>query len=232
MAMAVDQAALSKNLFFGEVEPAYSYISVNALDWNKSLEPTLVRTNVAEANRILDEAGWARGPDGVRAKDGRRLSPLTYAFTGPQFQTIVEAVQGDLRKIGVDMRVQLFDATAGWGKLATQEFDMFALNFPYISAGDALNLYFRSSNIPAPNRMNFRDDKVDKLLDQGMSARTDAERAAAYGEVLRQVHEQAVWIPLFHEPMKIAVSSRLAPIKAHSIYGCGLYKGLDLKFAR
>ena len=51
MVMAVDQAAIAKNLYFGEVEPAYSYISQNALDWNKKLDPALIKTNVAEANK-------------------------------------------------------------------------------------------------------------------------------------------------------------------------------------
>ncbi len=46
------------------------------------------------------------------------------------------------------------------------------------------------------------------------------------------MHDAAVWIPLYHEPMKIAASARLAPFKAHNIYGSGLYKGLDLKFTR
>ena len=44
------------------------------------------------------------------------------------------------------------------------------------------------------------------------------------------MHKAAVWIPLYHEPMKIGYSAKLAPIKAHNIYGCGLYKGLDIKF--
>jgi peptide/nickel transport system substrate-binding protein len=139
-------------------------------------------------------------------------------------------VQGDLRKVGIDMKVQLFDATVGWGKLATQEFDVFSMSFPYISAGDALNLYFRSGNVPTPNRMNWKDAKTDALLDKGMAAVSDADRASAYGEVLEQVHKAAVRIPLYHEPMKIGYSAKLAPIKAHNIYGCGLYKGLDIKF--
>ena len=82
-------------------------------------------------------------------------------------------MQGDLRKVGIDLKVQLFDATVAWGKLATQEFDVFGMSFPYISAGDALNLYFRSANIPTPNRMNWRDAKTDALLDKGMTAVTD-----------------------------------------------------------
>ncbi|WP_204348801.1 hypothetical protein, partial [Klebsiella pneumoniae] len=72
----------------------------------------------------------------------------------------------------------------------------------YITAGDALNLYFRSTNIPTPNRMNWRNADTDRLLQTGASAVADADRAAAYSQVLRQVHEAAVWIPLYHEPMK------------------------------
>lgn len=230
MVMAVDQKAIADNLYFGEVEPAYSYISTEALDWNKAVTP--LKTNVEEANRILDEAGWKKGADGFRTKDGKKLSPLVYGFTGSTWQKLMEAIQGDLRKIGVDLRIQLFDATIAWGKMATQEFDMFGMSFPYISAGDALNLYFPSANAPTPNRMNWKDPETDALLTKGITALNDGDRAAAYGEVLKKVHEAAVWLPLYHEPMKIAASAKLAPFKAHNIYGCGLYKGLDLKFGK
>ena len=45
--------------------------------------------DVEEANRLLDAAGWARGPDGVRAKGGRRLHLV--------FQT---SINGPRQKIG------------------------------------------------------------------------------------------------------------------------------------
>ncbi len=232
MVMAVDQAAIAKNLYFGEVEPAYSYISQQALDWNAKLDSQLIKTNVAEANKLLDEAGFAKGPDGFRQRNGKKIEPILYTFTGSTWQKLAEAVQGDLRKVGIDLKVQLFDATVAWGKLATQEFDLFGMSFPYISAGDALNLYFRSTNVPTPNRMNWKDATTDQMLDKGMAATNDGDRAAAYGQVLEQVYRAAVWIPLYHEPMKIGYSAKLAPFKAHNIYGCGLYKGLDLKFVK
>jgi peptide/nickel transport system substrate-binding protein len=232
MVMAVDQGAIAKNLYFGEVEPAYSYISQKALDWNKTLDATLIKTDVAGANKLLDEAGFTRGGDGFRMRNGKRIEPVLYSFTGSTWQKLAEAVQGDLRKVGIDLKVQLFDPTVAWGKMATQEFDVFGMSYPYISAGDALNLYFRSANVPTPNRMNWKDAKTDALLDKGMTAVNDQDRAAAYGEVLEQVHKAAIWIPLYHEPMKIGYSARLAPIKAHNIYGCGLYKGLDIKFVK
>lgn len=228
--LAVDQAAMSEDLFFGVVQPAYSYVSQEALDWNAGLDDKLLKYDPAEANAILDEAGWAVGDDGVRTKDGVRLAPTAYVFAGSTWGKISEAVQAYLREIGVDMQIQAFDATVAWGKLATQEFDMYGMSFPYVSSGDALNLYFRSQNAPSPNRMNWIDDKTDALLLAGATATTDADRADAYGEVLEIVHDAAVWLPLYHEPMVIAQSTDLETVVPHNIYGAGLYKGLDLKF--
>ena len=230
MNLAVDQEALAEDIYFGEVEPAYSYISQATLDWNPGLDDTLLRHDPEAANRMLDEAGWERGVDGIRARDGVRLAPVAYVFAGSTWQRLSEFVQAALLEIGVDMQIEAYDATVAWGRLATQEFDMFGLSYPYISAGDALNLYFPSRNIPSPNRMNWNDPETDRLLQVGKTALDDDTRSAAYGEVLAQIHDTAVWIPLFHEPMFIAHSSALAPVVPHNMYGSGLYKGLDLRF--
>jgi peptide/nickel transport system substrate-binding protein len=228
--LAVDQEAIARNLYFGEVQPAYSYISTETLDWNPEIEDELLRTDVERANQILEEAGWAMGDDGFRYKDGQKLQFLAYSFSGSTWSKLMEAIQGDVRRVGADMQIQLFDPTIAWGKMATQEFGMFGMSYPYVSAGDALNLYFRSTNMPTPNRMNWDDPETDRLLDEGKTATDPAARAEAYGEVLRKVHEAAVWIPLYHEPMTLAQSTKLAEVRPHNIYGCGLYKGLDLRF--
>lgn len=230
MNLAVNQEAMAQDLYFGEVEPAYSYVSQRALDWNPDVDSKLLKYDPALANKLLDEAGWKRGPDGIRAKDGIKLEPLVYVFAGSGWAKISEAVQAYLREIGVNLVIQAFDATVAWGKLATQEFDMFGMSYPYVSSGDALNLYFRSTNAPTPNRMNWKDAETDRLLEAGKTATDPVVRAASYGDVLEKVHEAAVWIPLYHEPMIIAQSDKLETVVPHNIYGSGLYKGLDLKF--
>ena len=58
----------------------------------------------------------------------------------------------------------------------------------------------------------------------------DATRAESYGAVLEIVHDAAVWLPLYHEPMVVAQSADLETVVPHNIYGAGLYKGLDLRF--
>ncbi len=229
MNLAVDQKAITEAVTFGFAEPASTYLSPNVLDFNGKVDRAIYGESIAEANRLLDEAGWKLGADKFRYKDGKKLAPVIYGIAG-FFKEVAEAVQGELRKVGIDLQVQLFDSTVAWGKLATQEFDAFGMSFPYVSAGDALNLYFRSANTPTPNRMNWKDPETDKLLEEGSTALSDDVRAAAYAKVQQKVHDAAVWIPLYHEPLHVVTGNKLKPVRAHGNYGCGLYKGLGLEF--
>jgi peptide/nickel transport system substrate-binding protein len=226
--LAVDQKAITQAVTFGYAEPASTYIHPDVLDFDRGVKTEHFGEDVEQAKRLLDEAGWKLGPDGFRYKAGKKLAPLFYGFTSAR--ELAEAVQGDLRKVGIDFQIQLFDATVAWGKLATQEYDAFGMSYPYVSAGDALNLYFRSANIPVPNRMNWKDAETDQWLAAGSAALTAEDRRTNYAKVQRRVHDAALWIPLYHEPLFLVVGPKLKPMKAHGIYGASLYKGLDIAF--
>ncbi|WP_193181758.1 ABC transporter substrate-binding protein [Nisaea sediminum] len=227
--LAVDQKALAEGPFFGKAEPAYAYVHSGTLDYDpKAVDASLFGYDPEKAGSILDAAGWKMGDDKFRHKDGKKLELVAYSFTNI-WRPVMEAVQGDLRKVGVDLKVEVFDATVVWGKLKTQDFDLYTMSYPYVSAGDALNLYFPSANMPTPNRMNWDDAETDQWLKEGRGALTDADRAAAYSKVEKKVHDAVVWIPIVHEPMFVAAGPRMKPIEAHGIYGAGLYKGLNLE---
>lgn len=71
-------------------------------------------TNVTNANRTLDDAGWTKGAGGIRVKSGKPLSLtlLTYPQQ-PDSQTIAVALQSQLREVGFDVKVrQVDDVTA------------------------------------------------------------------------------------------------------------------------
>jgi peptide/nickel transport system substrate-binding protein len=227
---AVNQEEIAQNLFFGTVEPAHSYYHPDAIDFDPKVLELMPRYNPELANKLLDEAGWKMGQDKFRYKDGEKLTVLAYIFTNSL--KWFEAIQGYLRKVGVDFKIQAFDATVAWAKLSTQEFDCWSMSYPYFSAGDALNLYFRSSNIPTPNRANWNDPWSDEMLDKGRSARDPKERYETYSKLQRKVHEACVWLPLYHLNMYVAATPRVKGVKTHGNYGCGLYKGLDLEIVK
>ena len=224
MNYAIDRKTLTEVITFGNATPATSMLVTPT----PTPGATPFKYNPALANKLLDEAGWKKGPDGFRYKNGVKLAPLHYGIAG-YWKEIMEAVQGDLRKVGVDLRVQLFDSTGAWAKLATQEFDTFSMGFGYMTTGEGLNSYFLSNSVPTPNRMNWKNADTDRWLAEGDSAIDPAAADKLYSKVLGQLSTAAVWIPLYHDPLFLATGPKLKPVKAHGIEGTATYKGLDLQ---
>ena len=226
--MAVNRPAIAKAVFFGAGDPADSYLNPNTLDYDPKSKELLASFDPAAARKLLDDNGWVPGPDGIRVKDGVRASFLLYGITDAQWNRASEAIQADLKRIGVEMKIQLFDATVAWGKLATQEFGAFVMSYPYVSASDALSLYFASANTPTPNRMNWKNADTDRWLVEGRTALDPAVKREALANVQRQVTEANVWVPLVREQLWVASAQRVEGARAHGIYGVGVYKGLDI----
>lgn len=83
-----------------------------------------------EANKLLDAAGWKMGSDGIRAKDGKKLS-LDYPFIGDDPTLIAQskAMIAMAKKVGVEIKMRSvpdadFSKTFTGGK-----WDLFALGF-------------------------------------------------------------------------------------------------------
>jgi len=230
--MAVDKAAINKAVWFNAGEVADSYINPNALDYSAKAASEMPQYDPEAARKLLDEAGWKPGSDGVRVKDGQRASFLLYGIQQTYNNGMMQAVQADLRRIGIEMRIQLWDATVAWGKLATQEFDAFVMSYPYASATDALALYFPSGNRPTPNRMNWNDPDTDRLISAAKTALEPATRAEAIGKVQEQLTEASPWVPLIRQPLWVVSGPRVEGVRPHGIYGVALYKGLDIRLTR
>ena len=71
--------------------------------------------NVDEANRILDEAGWVRGSDGVRAKGGVRLSILYQTSTNSVRQGTQAFIKEMWKAIGVETELRNLSASVFFG---------------------------------------------------------------------------------------------------------------------
>jgi peptide/nickel transport system substrate-binding protein len=130
------------------------------------------------------------------------------------------------------MRIQLFDATGGLGPHGDAGIRCRSAGLPYVSAGDALNLYWHSRNRPTPNRMNWANPQTDAWLEEGRSALTDEARRTAFANVQRQLAQEAPWLTVARTPMVVFSSNRVTGVRAHGLYGIGIYKGLDIRTTR
>jgi len=230
MNIAINRLDIAKSVALGNADPAYTIVDPMALDFASSTK-TLIREDLERAKKLLDEAGWKVGADGIREKDGVKLAPrVYYTLAGGIVPKVAEAIQGYQRKIGIDWKLHPLDSTIAPVKMAEQDYEIWSVPVPYLSAGDLMNIYFDSKNIPTPNRMNWKDAETDAWLTAGRVALTDADRARAYAQVQEKVMAEHLWMPVLNVGMYMVTSKRLKGARPHMLYQNTFYKGLDLSY--
>jgi peptide/nickel transport system substrate-binding protein len=227
MSIAINRAEIAKAILLGNADPAFTIVDPEALDFDPNTKG-IVKEDIERAKALLDEAGWKPGSGGVREKDGTKLAPKVYFTANANSARVADAIQGYLRKIGVDWRLQPWDSTISSVKMAEQDYEIWSVTVPYLSAGDLMNIYFDSANIPTPNRMNWKDAETDSWLKQGRSALTEADRAKYYALVQQKVTREHLWMPVLNINMDQVANKKITGARPHMIYQNTFYKGLDV----
>jgi peptide/nickel transport system substrate-binding protein len=227
MSIAINRAEIAKAILLGNAEPAVTIVHPDALDFDSATKD-VVKEDLERAKALLDEAGWKIGSDGIREKDGIKLAPKVYYTANANSAKVAEAIQGYLRKIGVDWRLNPWDSTISPVKMAEQDYEIWSVTVPYLSAGDLMNIYFDSANIPTPNRMNWKDAETDEWLKLGRSALTETDRTKYYAKVQQKVMREFLWIPVLNINMDQVANKRISSARPHMLYQNTFYKGLDV----
>jgi len=229
MNIAINRAEIVKGIMLGNAEPAYTFIDPKALDFAESTKG-IIKEDAERAKKLLDEAGWKVGSDGIREKDGIKLAPRVLYTQVAYFPRVSEAIQGYMRKIGIDWKIVGFDSTIAPAEMSKQDYELWTVTFPYISAGDLLNFYFDSKNMPAPNRMNWNDAKTDEYLKMGRASLTDTDRTKYYALAQQRVTAEHLWMPVMNVAMYTTSLKKLKGVRPHMLYQNTFYKGLDYSF--
>jgi ABC-type transport system substrate-binding protein len=104
--------------------------------WEQGQSLTLERNDrycgPRAATALLEEAGYAKGADGIYAKDGRPLSLRISTTAGNQLrETQEQLIQAQLKQIGVDIKIVNADSTKFFGEWLPQgNFDI--ANFGWV----------------------------------------------------------------------------------------------------
>nr|WP_246003008.1 ABC transporter substrate-binding protein [Nocardia tenerifensis] len=119
---AIDRKQLVDTVLGPQFKPATSPLASSTPGY-QDLSARLAY-DPAKARGILDQAGWVPGGDGIRAKDGVRLSfsvLFSQVFAGNQ--AIIELVQQQLRQIGVELKLDLVSAAESTARQNAKDFD-------------------------------------------------------------------------------------------------------------
>jgi peptide/nickel transport system substrate-binding protein len=80
--------------------------------------------------------------------------------------------------------------------------------------------------------MNWNDPQTDAWLDEARSATDPAVRARALALLQRKLAEEAPWLTTARENLYVTSSNRVTGVRAHGLYGIGVYKALDMRIVR
>ncbi|NEI74129.1 ABC transporter substrate-binding protein [Rhizobium lusitanum] len=170
----------------------------------------LLAYNPDKAEKLLDAAGWIKGADGIRAKDGKQLS-LTLN-SNPYLATsksIDELIAQQLAAIGwkVDIRaydVVTFGQKVQYGGPAVPAYEV---TRSFIDAGTVASILTDANNGENWFALGESDAKLNELRDKIASAGSAEIRNPLLDELQKYVLEQGYFIPRTQIVQRIYVQS-------------------------
>jgi peptide/nickel transport system substrate-binding protein len=152
------------------------------------------------ARNLLEQDGWTLDPSGVYQKGGQRLEfELAVSSESQITGTLAEFAVEQYRRIGVSAtrRTEPFQALterlrkqdARYGTQGGRDVDAFILGLSLGVDPDAFSNWHSSQAIGGFNRVGYKNELVDRALEDGRSACMQSQRAAAYRAFDRQLNE-------------------------------------------
>ena len=230
LSLAIDRATLSEVGYGDAGKPTCNVLPAPAIYASTANDECLVQ-NVDMANQLLDEAGWMPGSDGVREKDGVRLSILYQTSTNAvrqDTQALVKQWWGD---IGVETELRNIDAAVFFGgdQSSPDTFQKFYADiemYTNLFNGTDPEAYMNNwtcSEIPSPennwlggNMPRYCNPAYDDLAAQLSKTAAIEERAEIAKQMNDMLMQEGAMIPLVHRGRVSAHANSLGGIKLNT----------------
>jgi peptide/nickel transport system substrate-binding protein len=222
IAMAFDRDKLNQDLHYGLTKAPASYWDALPF-WN---DPPVVNYpyDPEGAKKLLDEAGWKVGADGIREKDGQKLVIRHGTSIREDRQNVQAIAQQELAAVGIKLEITSYESNvlfadyanngpAATGKLDIQEWSD-APAFP-----DPDIYYWLCSEIPTAekpsgqNSFYLCDPELDSLIKLQATQLNVADRQKTIEKINQIFHDKVYWLGLWQDPDIWIYNSRLKNVK-------------------
>jgi len=200
---AIDKESIIDALYYGLPSATETYMPQASYYYHDDLPAH--EFNLEHARQLLDDAGWAPGPDGIRAKDGVRLAFTNSTTTGNHLREQTQQfLQQTFAEIGVEMTISNLPAAVIWGEFwQMSQFDSVIVGINFLIAADPdVTNRFHSNAIIAQggrgsNNAQYVNTDVDALLEEGSRTFDPEARREIYLQVQEHVRHDLPFLPMF-----------------------------------
>ncbi|MDQ6879450.1 MAG: peptide ABC transporter substrate-binding protein [Candidatus Dormibacteraeota bacterium] len=214
---ALDRKAMVAGIFFGKAKVADNPWASASDPASWAYDPNTQSQypfDKSKAESMLDAAGWTKGSDGIRAKDGVRMDfGVSVKNDVAWWVQLAEAVQEQWRAIGVSMNIKQTDR-ATWVDESgnTRNFDMLMTGYVWFGFDPDPTVWWAKS-ATALNALNgglYWTPEMDALVAEGTSTTDRAKRKVTYSKVGTLYMDDLGWgLPLVATPDLWAFSNRV-----------------------
>ena len=169
--------------------------------------------DVEKSTGYLEKAGWTQlGADGIRIKDGQRLS-IKLLYFHPSEKEHIMILKEEAAKAGIEFKPDTYDANTVFKFVQDKKHEMVwhgwnawsNLRGPTYYSGYHGTLARKPNN---NNFCNFADSKVDRLIETYRNSNDMKERKKIAQELQSRIHDACIAIPTYYIPFSRAATWR------------------------
>jgi peptide/nickel transport system substrate-binding protein len=219
--LLVDRGAVQEQIYGRTGIATANFLNAPAPVQSKNTKWEL---NIDKANQILDAAGYKRGGDGIRAKDGKRLKVVYQTSINAPRQKNQQIVKQACAKAGIDVEIKSVTASVFFSSdpANLDTYPHFSTDIQMytttMTAPDAQRFMdqFTSWEVAAKankwagrNITRWRSEEYDKTWKAAEAEMDPVKRAALFVKMNDLVIKNVVVIPVVWRPRVAAISKRL-----------------------
>lgn len=187
LSLALNPKAIIQYKLYGYAEPARSFINPHDFFFNQNLKAPLY--DLTQAQKVIQRLGL---------KDSRLvLSSSNNANT----RVKAKVLASQMSQTGLKIGLQSNDWGTFYKDVGQGSFDIALMKWVGVRDPDIYRIAFHSDN-QAPqgrNRSFYSEESLDKLLEKGLIEKDPLQRKFIYNKVQKQIAEEKVVLPLWHD---------------------------------
>lgn len=202
---AIDREGMATKLMEGSVKVAEGPINPNSPYHNAKV--TTYPYDLVQSRRLLEEAGWTMGPDGVRAKSGQRFSFVMLNRAGSTDRILLaQVIQAGLKAVGIEVIFETLESAAWTQRWRSGKWEAIVSAW-FLPADPGITGLYACKG--ANNMAGFCDPGLDEILERSDKALSFEARLPLLHEAQAKLAEQARMLPLYQNVMPEVVTRRV-----------------------
>lgn len=212
-AFAVNQKEILDSIYGGVGSEAHNFL-ISALPESEVDPKFNISYDPARSARLFDEAGWTMGDDGIRVKDGKPLTVKLWTQSDTEFKRMTEAVQAQLKAVGMNAEITVFDSSAIRDQYKKNEHQLAVRSYNWNNS-DILDWFFSGERLGYPNISMWNDPKSEELNKKALTgSKTLEERIANFKAYHEYLLSQFVFAPIYQPVQNIGYNKERLKLPA------------------